>query len=375
MALEFENYVLQQKGHQTRMIIFDNNIINGFFSKIICAFRSVYNFSSAKQISRAIKDFNPDVIHVHNLFFIASPSVIYAANKHKVPVVVTLHNYRLICPNALLLRNDNICTACIDKKFPLSGIRNKCYRNSAIETALVTFISSLHNYFKTWKTKVSAFITLNDFSRSIFLHSSLQLAAGKIIVKPNFIPDPGEKTYLRENYFLYAGRITREKGVHILVHAFAEMPDQNIIIIGDGPEKEALKDKFESFPNIVFLENTDRKTVEKYMRYCKAFICPSIWYEGTPLTIAEAFAASTPVIASKLGPLKETVTDGFNGLHFVPGNINDLIKKVRLFIDEMSGNPLFYMNARQTYLEKFNSDTHYKSILKIYNNAIAEYNN
>ena len=143
-ALEFENFVLQQKGHETRLVIFDNNVITGFFSKIIWAVQSVYNFSSAKKISRVIREFKPDVIHIHNLFFIASPSIIYTAYKYSIPVIVTLHNYRLICPNALLLRNDAICTVCIGKRIPLSGIKNRCYRNSAAETALVTFISGFH---------------------------------------------------------------------------------------------------------------------------------------------------------------------------------------------------------------------------------------
>jgi len=353
------------------MMIFDNKVINGFFSKLNCALQSVYNFSSAKKVSQEIREFKPDVIHVHNLFFIASPSVIYTAYRHKIPVVVTLHNYRLICPNALLLRHDEICEMCIHKKFPLAGIRHKCYRNSAIETALVTFISSFHKFIKTWQSKVSTFITLNEFARSIFLHSSLHVSPEKMITKPNFVPDPGEENYLRENFFLYVGRIAKEKGVHMLAQAFAEMPAQNIIIIGDGPEKETLKERYHSFTNITFLDQLDNKRVEEYMRRCVAFVCPSIWYEGTPLTIAEAFATGTPVIASRLGPLEEAVVDGFNGLHFQAGNIADLIEKINLFVNEMAHNTLFYKNARQTYLEKYHSDVHYNSIIEIYKNAIT----
>ena len=370
VAVELEGSILAKNKHEVEILYFDNSPIEGVVSKINSAFRAVYNFSSARKVSKAILKFKPNIIHIHNLFFVASPSVLFAANKHKIPVVVTLHNYRLICANALLLRNNQVCELCTQKKIPLAGIRYKCYRDSAIESALVTGITGIHKLLKTWQNKIHTYITLNEFSRSKLLHSSLNVPAGKMITKPNFVPDPGEGSMQREDFFLFAGRIVKEKGVHVLAKAFADMPENKIIIIGDGPEKDLLQEQFRPYPNIFFEGQMEKKMVTDYMKRCKAFICPSIWYEGAPLTIIEAFASGTPVVASKLGSMAESITDGFNGLHFTTGDANDLCAKIRLLITETENNSMFYRNARQTYLEKYHPDIHYNAILKIYENAI-----
>lgn len=371
VAVESETSVLAEKGHEVKTLFFDNKPINGFGSRIKIGFSSVYNFSSARKVSNAIKEFNPDIIHIHNLFFIASPSVLYAANKQRIPVVLTLHNYRLICANALLLRDNQVCELCVHKKFPVSGIRYKCYRNSASQSALVTVITGIHKLLGNWKNKISTFITLNEFSRSKLLYSSLKIPAEKMITKANFVPDPGEGTGQREDFFLFAGRIVKEKGVHILAKTFSNMPQQRILIIGDGPEKISLEQEFKKYPNISFAGQMDKLEVKDHMKRCKAFICPSIWYEGAPLTIIEAFATGTPVIASRLGSMAESITDGFNGLHFTAGDPNDLQNKIEIFLKETESNKMFYTNARQTYLEKYHPDIHYVSILKIYEAAIA----
>lgn len=174
VALELETSVLSQKGHEVRTLFFDNKQIDGFLSKIRTAFAAVYNFSSARETSKTILRFKPDIIHIHNLFFIASPSILDAAYKHKVPVVLSLHNYRLLCANALLMRNEEICELCIHKKFPLHGIRHKCYRNSSVESALVTTITGFHKLIGTWKSRILTFIAFTEFSRGKFLNSSQQ---------------------------------------------------------------------------------------------------------------------------------------------------------------------------------------------------------
>lgn len=374
MAVELETSILSEKGHEVKTIFFENSRIAGVGQKIKTAFSSIYDLYSARKVSGILKEFEPDIIHIHNIFFMASPSVLYAARRHKVPVVMTLHNYRLICANALLFRDNKICELCIHKKFPVAGIRYKCYRNSATESGLVTIITGLHKYMGTWKNKVAAFITLNEFSRSKFLNSSLNLPPEKIITKPNFVPDPGEGNEQREDFFLFAGRLVKEKGAHILTRAFANMPHQKVVIVGDGPEKVFLEQESKHYPNISFLGQLDKRQLGGYMKRCKAFICPSIWYEGTPLTVIEAFASGTPVIASRLGVLSESISDGYDGFHFTAGDPGDLEKKIEIFLRETGNNNMFYKNARQTYLEKYQPEIHYMAMLKIYEHAIAKYN-
>ena len=369
-ALELEASLLKEKGHHVQVLLFDNKEIIGFFSKIKIGRGAFYNINSAKKLEKVISQFKPDVLHIHNMFFVASPSLVFVAHRHKIPVILTLHNYRLICANATLLRNNEICELCIHKKLPLEGILHKCYRNSAIESALVTSITGVHKIINTWKNKITTYITLNDFSRSKLLNSSLQIPASKMIVKSNFVNDFGEGIHPRENFFLFAGRISKEKGVYVLTKAFADMPQYKIIILGSGPEMNALKEKYKSFANIIFKGQVKQKEVREYLKHCKALICPSVWHEGTSLTIMEAFAAGTPVIASRSIKTLVPINDGFNGFHFTPGDPCDLQKKIRLFEIEAAKSKLIYMNARQVYLEHYHPDIHYNAILKIYQKAI-----
>jgi len=371
-VLESEISILTEKGHEVRTIFFDNNTIRDTVSKIRTAFKSIYNSSSANAVANIIKEFKPDIIHIHNLFFVASPSVFYVASKFKIPVVLTIHNYRLICSNALLFRNSEVCELCVKKKFPVSGIRYKCYRDSASASALVTTITGIHKLIGAWRKKVSVFITPTEFVRSKLLSSSLDIHPQKMITKSHYAPDPGEGNEQRENFFLFVGRIVKEKGVHILLQSFITMPGQKIVIAGDGPEKNTLESEFKSYQNIVFTGQVDKLQVREYMKKCRALICPSIWYEVVPLTIIEAFAAGTPVIASGLGAMAESVSDGYNGLHFTAGDPLDLKNKIDLFIKETETSKMFYKNARQTYLEKYHPDIHYNAIIDLYKKVMAE---
>jgi len=375
VAVEQESELLSAKGHTVKILFFDNEKLTGFFPKLIAALQAIYSFSSARKVKKAIKEFRPDIIHVHNLFFSASPSVLYVSKRNKIPLILTLHNYRLVCSNALLLRNNKVCELCVNKKLPLHGIRYKCYHNSMAASALVTAITGTHKLLSTWKNKVSVYIALNEFSRNRFLQSSLELPAGKMVTKPNFVFDPGEGNAGRDEFFLFTGRIVKEKGVEILLQAFAAMPDKRLVIIGDGPERNSLQDQFKACINIEFRGYLNKPDVLSAMKKSKACICPSLWYEGSPLTILEAFATGTPVIASRLGSMKETIRDGYNGLHFTVGDIDDLRNKVKLLVQLTIDNKDLYANARQTYLEKYHPDVHYNSIMKIYKQTIKDRSN
>jgi glycosyltransferase involved in cell wall biosynthesis len=205
------------------------------------------------------------------------------------------------------------------------------------------------------------------------LHSSLDLPESKMVTKPNFVFDPGEGNAERDNYFLFVGRIVKEKGVEILLETFAAMPDKKLVIIGSGPELFFLQERFKSCMNILFKGHLDKKEVLPILKRSKACICPSLWYEGSPLTILEAFATGTPVIASRLGSMQETIKDGYNGFHFTAGDTNDLQEKVERLVQMTANSNELYKNARQDYLEKFHPDVHYNSILKIYEQTIKNY--
>lgn len=372
-AVNLEINLLTGKGHDTKSLIFHNKPFSGWFKGLLAVFTVFYNFSSARKLRKLIREFKPDIMHVHNIFFMASPSVLYTASRCRIPVIFTLHNYRLICANALLLRQGRVCEKCVQNKFPFAGIRYKCYRNSAMQTAMVTLVTGIHKLLRTWVNKVTTYISLNEFSGNRIKDSSLRIPKEQMATLPNFVEDPGETEQPREDFFLFAGRIAKEKGVHILCQAFSRLPAYNIMIIGDGPEKKVLQLRYTDCPNIIFLGFMEKSTVLSYMKRCRAFICPSIWYEGAPLTIIEAFSTGTPVIASKLGSMEESIIHGYNGFHFDAGNVTHLEETVKIFSEKIKDMDQLYKNARLSYMDKYHPEVHYRTLMNIYQHALKKY--
>jgi glycosyltransferase involved in cell wall biosynthesis len=369
IALSLEVALMNEKGHVTDTLLFDNEEMDtGWKARFRTFCNAVYNRTSEKKLTRKIHDFAPDIIHVHNLFFVASPSVLSGAAKMHIPVVLTVHNYRLICCNALLLRNNKPCEICVKRKLPLAGIRYRCYRRSAVASGMVTLVTGIHKLKHTWQTKVLKYIVLTPFAREKMLNSSLGLKLEQLVIKPNFVPDLGVGRQPRERFFLFAGRISPEKGVFSLLEAFSQLPGKELLVAGEGPEKDLLELEYQQAKNIRFVGKLDNLELSDLMRKCQALVFPSIWYEGLPYVIIEAFCAGTPVIASNLGAMSTLIRDGYNGLHFKAGNASDLKKAVMRFEEnrnEELGDDL-YANARQTYLDHYHPDIHYKSVMEIY---------
>jgi glycosyltransferase involved in cell wall biosynthesis len=369
VAVKEEMKLLQERGHEADVVYFTNSDIGTSSSKVKAGFKAFYNQQSFELIQKKVNDFKPDLIHLHNLFFTASPSVLYAASKKNIPVVATVQNYRLICANAVLMRKHLPCELCVNKTLPMAGIVYRCYRSSAIESAMVTAITGYHKLAGTWRKKIDQYIVPTPFAKEKLLHSSLQLPTNRITVKPNFVTDFGEGETNRENFFLFAGRLATEKGIDVLLQCFQQLPGSTLVIAGDGPNRKNLEEQYKPFSNIQFAGKKSREEIIMLMKKCKALIFPSTWYEGQPYTILEAFVTGTPVIASKLGAMESMIIHNFNGLHFEPGNSNDLSTAITAFNNNNHKAEL-YTNARQTYINNYHPDIHYASIMKIYTDVI-----
>ena len=373
MAVELESQLLKDKGHDVRVLFFQNSNPEGSVGKITKGMRAIYDRNSYRVVKNEIEVFRPDVVHVHNFFYAASPSIFYAAKKMNVPAVLTLHNYRLICANALLLRHGQVCELCVNNLLPLAGIRYRCYHNSMAESAFVTFVTSTHKLIRTWDKNISRLIVLTQFAQSRFVGSSIRVDEQKLFIKPNFIPDPGLGETDREDFFLFVGRLSYEKGIDVLANAFAGLPTQKLVVIGDAADSQAEMARFLDNSNITLKGRLNKDGVLGYMKRCKALIFPSTWYEGLPFVIIEAFATGTPVIASRLGSMAELVNDKLNGFLFEPGNVTDLQEKIHLFLQtERQDRNALYENARTTYVQNFSPEKHYQTILTLYETVIAE---
>ncbi len=379
-TVEGETKLLLKNGHQVETLFFDNKNIVGI-EKLKLIYNIFYNNHSAKILTEKIKNFQPDIIHVHNFFYLASPSIFYVADKYNVPIVQTIQNYRLICTGALLLRDEKVCEICVKQKLPLAGIKHKCFNNSILQSAQLTLMTSLHKYLGTWKNKITTYICLNEFAKHKISTSSLQIPLEQIAVKANCTEDISDNldnqdnNTKRENFYLFVGRLSKEKGIDILLDA-AKRNGCKLEIIGNGDLKELVEKATQTHPNIIYHGFQQKDFITNKLKTCKALIFPSIWYEGMPLTILEAFSAGTPIIASDIDNIRDIVENNYNGLHFRYGNVTDLADKIQFFEDKFNNNfqsiAHLYTQARLTYEQKYTPEIIYKQLIAIYEQAIQK---
>jgi glycosyltransferase involved in cell wall biosynthesis len=377
-VVQAEKRLLEANGHDVILLEEDNLRIGNAWNKLVVAGGSIYSFAAKKRVKAAIYRFRPDIVHVHNFFPLFSPSVYDACYDAGVPVVQTLHNYRLACPKAIPLRDGKICEDCIGQLIPLPSIVHGCYRNSRLQSLIVASMTTLHKFWGTWHKKVDAYIALSQFQKEKMIQAGLP--ADKIYIKPNFVF--ASNTSVLDNksqeYLLFVGRLSEEKGVFLLIDCYI----QNRIsiplkIVGDGLLRPALQQKVKQAgcENLIeFLGYKNESSVMALMRNAKLLVFPSIWYEGFPSTIAEAFASSLPVVVSKLGSMKEIVEDKVTGLHFEAGNSQDLANKINFAINHPKLLNAMGINARLVYEAKYSSTINYQELMAIYKNAIAKSN-
>ncbi len=365
VVLENEFQLLRERGVDTKQIIFTNVEVDPF--------KLFYNKNSYHKVKTELDNFKPDIIHIHNIFYNASPSVFKAAKEAKIPVIMTLHNFRLLCTGALFLRDNKLCTKCKNKIFPLPGVIHKCFKNSYSKSLVLSAFIGYNKLINTWDTYVDKFIVLTPFIKDLILSSSLGLSEDKLVVKPNSTDDL-EKFHGSEKAregFLFIGRLSEEKGVDRLINAFNGLPKCKLEVIGTGDLYDKLKSNSNS--NIVFHGKQDKSFINRKLSTTKALIVPSIWYEGLPNTILEAYSSGTPVLSSNLDNINQIVIDGYNGVTFDPDNIDEIIGKIKVF-DKMDITK-YSINARNTFIEKYTHEVNYQALIRIYLETITTYSN
>jgi glycosyltransferase involved in cell wall biosynthesis len=265
---------------------------------------SPWNFRAAHSLGRVATRLRPHVAHVHNTWFAMSPSVLLALRRAGVPVVMTLHNYRLLCANGALFRDGRPCEDCIGTH-PWHGLRHRCYRDSALQSLPAAGTIAFHSLLGTWRREVSLFLALNEFSRARFVSGGLP--PERIHVKPNFVTDPGPRTVPNSASptVLYVGRLVAEKGLGVLLEAWrrAAVGSLELVIVGDGSMRPALQRL--AVPGVRFAGRLPAEEVRRRMLAARALVLPSLSYEGQPMVALEAVAASVPVLASDIGGMPE----------------------------------------------------------------------
>jgi len=356
-----ETALLEEKGHKVvRYEEHNSRISRGGIGDGVNTAWSTGSFRRLRNVMRSTRF---DVAHFHNTFPLVSPAGYYAARKSGLAVVQTLHNFRLVCPGATLLRDGSVCEECIDRGSLVPAILHSCYRQSRPATVAVTAMLAMHRAAGTWDRMVDLYIALSNFARGRLVAGGLP--RDRIVVKPNFVsPDPGPGDG-HGAYALYVGRLSEEKGVRMLARAWYQLDGIPLLVAGDGPLSDM------EWPKAVrWLGCEPRERVLTLMQNANVLIFPSIWYECAPMTILEAFACGLPVIGSNLGSTAELIDHRRTGLLFRPGDAEDLAQQVRWAFTHPEEMNAMRVAARQEYLGKYTAELNHKALVGIYEMAI-----
>ncbi len=360
--------MLEQAGHEVLRFTETNDRV-GEMGRLRMAAATVWNREAYQRVYALAREERPDIVHFHNTFPLLSPACYYAARNAGAAVVQTLHNYRLLCPAATLLREGRPCEDCVGRAVAWPGVRHACYRGSRTASAGVATMLAVHHAAGTWNRAVDAYIALTEFSRNLFVAGGLP--ASRLFTKPNFMaPDPGVGS--GGNFFLYAGRLSQEKGLDVLLDTWglgSGLPP--LKIIGDGPLGPWLRERIAGRVNVTWMGRLPHELVLEEMKNAKALILPSIWYENFPVSVVEAYATGLPVIASDAGTLPELVRDGDTGLIFQSGNADDLRSKVARLDSDPSFAHDLRRHARDAFERQFDRKRNVFLLLDIYRKARA----
>ncbi|HTW62009.1 MAG TPA: glycosyltransferase [Terracidiphilus sp.] len=369
-----ESALLRNAGVVVELLEVTNEAIAGAAQTIKTAILTPYSPAGRRLAAERIRAFKPDVVHVHNFFPTLSPSVYDACRSAGVAVVQTLHNYRLVCANGLLFRAGSVCTECLGRTWTLPAIRHGCYRGSRMGSAAVAAMIGVHRVRGTWAERVDRFIVLTEFARGLFTERA-GIPPEKIVVKPNAAPDAGEGEGAG-GFALYVGRLSPEKGVETLLAAAASGLSMPLVVAGSGP-LQAKVEAAQREGKLTYVGLKDPEAVQQLMRQARLLLIPSLWYEGLPMVVPEAFSAGLPIAASRIGSLEtliEEKADGEvgNGLLFEPGSPDALAEGVRRFAANCDHEPAMRRRARATYEALYRPEANLKMLLAIYEEARAQ---
>jgi glycosyltransferase involved in cell wall biosynthesis len=360
-VVEAEKNLLESAGIAVQQVVFDNaDLREGATpaSDVRLAASAVWSRSSRRRVEAAIARRRPDAIHVHNTFAAASPSVFAAAVN--IPVVQTLHNYRLVCPVATVFRDGRPCTDCVGRAVPWPGVLHACVRGSHAQSAVTAAAVVVQR--RLGRRGPDRYIALTSFQRKLMIDGGLD--ADSVAVIPNFLePDPGAGSEPRSGV-LYVGRLVTEKGIDTLLAA-ASMRPGVVRVVGDGPLRPAV-DAAARRGDVEYVGPLDAPAVLREMARAVALVMPSIWFEGFPLTVLESYASGTPVIASGLGSLIEVVGDGATGMHAAPGDPVALAERIGWALEHTDAMRQMGSNARRAYELRYRGASHLEALLDTY---------
>ncbi len=370
VVVNAEYNMLKDYKHDVQQWIVQNSGLDNvnLVTKTNIALQSIWSSKSYKQVCQKLQEFQPDIVHVHNTIPLISPSVYAACNNVGIPVIHTLHNYKLICPGAYLYRQGKVCEDCIGKVIPSPSVVNSCYRGSRSQSAITAIGLAFNQLRKTYQKNIDIYITLTSFARQKFIEAGLP--AEKVAVKPNFVSSDIQVGEHAGGYALFVGKLVKYKGIETLLKAW-HLLDETIPlkVVGQGPLEILLKSNLPQ--GVEYLGSIPRDKVIHLMQNASALIFPSEWHEPFGMVAVEAFATGLPVIGSRIGGIPEIVRDGYSGWNFTPNDAENLVKTVKLAWSDTSELKRRGFIARQQYEDYYSQEKNYRMMMNIYETAIS----
>lgn len=369
-VVENELELLRQNGHEVDTLFFHSNTIESTQDKLRTAWELPHSERAVELLRQKVTASKPDLIHVHNFYPLATTAIHRTAHALKIPVVQTLHNFRLTCLNALLFRAGKNCELCVGN-FPLPGLLHRCYQDSLPASLAMARMNQANQ--NVWQTDVSQFIALSHFAKKIFVRAGIP--EQKISVKPNFIhptkPSPmANSDFAKQEYALYLGRMSEEKGPQILLESWSKGGPGKLVLVGDGPLLPELKKKYAKHSNISFLGARPREEALAILAKAKFAVIPSLCYENFPMVLLEAMFAGVPIMAAAKGSISEILQDGKLGVLFNPDADHDsLLNAAKKLWENKTAREACAKEALAVAEREYTPEANYKCLLEIYEKA------
>ena len=329
----------------------------------------IYSSEAKDNIGALIQKTKPDIAHLHNIYGRLTPSILYALKKNNVPAVMTLHDFKLICPAYNMLRDGNVCEICKGGKY-YRCITMKCHKKSYLASLVYALEAYIYSCLKTYLKHVAYFITPSIFMRNKLIEFGMP--QNRLAHIPNFVSFQSvTPKFENKSFFLYSGKLLRTKGLKTLLQAVKKLPNTTLLIAGAGDMREELEAyiKENNIINIKFLGHLGEKELHNVLKDALFVVLPTECYENAPMTVLEAFTHGKPVIGANIAGIPEMVIDGETGLLFEPGNHKDLREKINYLHNNPSKIVDMGKNARKKVEEKYNNNLHYKRLIEIYEKA------
>lgn len=332
--------------------------------KLFYPLKIIYSIEAKKKLGKLIEYFNPDIIHLNNFNFQITPSILYEIKKKNIPVVMTLHDFQIVCPNHMLyLENKNkVCEACKGKKYR-NCVSNRCLHNSITKSIIATIESYLYHRLHVYEKYIDYYISPSEFLKNKFIEFGVN--GDNIYILHNFIPNGELMNTIKKNYVLYFGRLSIQKGIKTLIETCKKLNDIQFIIAGDGK----FKDEIQGIKNINYVGFKNGDDLRILISEALFSILPSECYDNCPMSVLESQMLGTPVIGANIGGIPELIQDKKDGLLFEPGNIEDLTNKIKFLYSNRNILQQF-SNKCIKKINKFSIDNYYKKLINIYNLAL-----